>query len=158
MERRHEQAVSRAPGRVPVVARVPVPDAFALPRAIGNQSFAALARREQDRDFKDAGSGHSVRRIQVNGVKGGFTDMAMVILPDVLPQDGGAVEVLLFMHGFHVRGAHGYEQKGQAEGDDRHTLFTERVPPYAIDCVSDREEIPRREPPSRIAKPCRWRA
>ena len=97
---------------------MPVPDAFALPRAIGNQSFAALARREQDRDFKDAGSGHSVRRIQVNGVKGGFTDMAMVILPDVLPQDGGAVEVLLFMHGFHVRGAHGYEQKGQAEGDD----------------------------------------
>src|SRR6185503_11161580 len=102
MQRRHEQAVSRVPGRTPVVARVPVPDAFALPRALGNQAFATLARREPDRDIKDAGSGHSVKRIQVNGVKGGFTDMAMVILPDVLPQDGGAVEVLLFMHGFHV--------------------------------------------------------
>jgi hypothetical protein len=116
--RLREEDVARTPVRSGAVARVPAPDAFALPRALGNQAFATLARRDKDQDFKDAGSGHSVRRIQVNGVKGGFTDMAMVILPDVLPQDGGAVEILLFMHGHHVRGAHGYEQEGAAQGDD----------------------------------------
>jgi hypothetical protein len=116
--RLREEDVARPPLRSGAVTRVPAPDAFALPRALGNRAFATLARRDKDQDFKDAGSGHSVRRIQVCGVKGGFTDMAMVILPDVLAPDGGAVEILLFMHGHHVRGAHGYEQEGGAQGDD----------------------------------------
>jgi hypothetical protein len=100
-------------------------DPFVLVRAIGNRAAASLLARdtpagEAERTFTDPKSSRSVRRIRVDGVVGGFTDMAMAIIPSTLPKDGGTLDVLLFLHGHHVRGAHGYDKdKGGPKGAER---------------------------------------
>ncbi len=123
MQRERPHAAPDRPHRAvePTVLRAP--DAFMLARTIGNRATASLLQRnspvDAPRTFSDKGSGHSVRRVPVNGVTGGgFTDVAIAVIPDNLPANGGPVDVLLFMHGWHVRGAHGYGTEGGKEADD----------------------------------------
>jgi hypothetical protein len=123
MQRERPHAAPDRPQRAAEPAVLRSPDAFLLARTIGNRATASLLQRDTPvdapRTFSDKGSGHSVRRVPVNGVTGGgFTDVAVAVIPDNLPANGGAVDVLLFMHGWLVRGAHGYDTKGGKEADD----------------------------------------
>ncbi len=98
--------------------------------ALGNRRAAALLARRNgappsggggppaERTFVDPKTGGSVRRVTVTGLTGGHTDTAIALIPAGLPADGSAVEVLLYLHGHLVRGAHGYDTGKKKEGDD----------------------------------------
>ncbi len=98
--------------------------------ALGNRRAAALLARRNgappsggggppaERTFTDPKSGGSVRRVTVTGLTGGHTETAIALIPAGLPADGSAVEVLLYLHGHLVRGAHGYDTGNKKEGDD----------------------------------------
>ncbi|MGS0684434.1 hypothetical protein ACVBEQ_04605 [Nakamurella sp. GG22] len=93
---------------------------LALQRRAGNRATATLMRVG---GFSDAlpGSGNaggstttdpvtanSVRRIPVTGIAGAATDRAIVYLPAVMPAGGGAIDVLLHLHGHPAGGPGGY--------------------------------------------------
>jgi hypothetical protein len=90
----------------------------ALVRLVGAHVLARDDTPPPGRTFSDEKSGASVRRVQVDGVQGGFSERAIAIIPQTLPKDGGPVEVLLYLHGHLVRGAHGYDTDKGKEGDD----------------------------------------
>ena len=88
---------------------------------LGNRGLAALlqVQREegwagQSRDSKNRGGpivitapgGTTVRRHAIRGLesKQMLTDMLIAVIPDGLPRDGSAVDVLVHLHGHEVWG------------------------------------------------------
>jgi hypothetical protein len=121
--------VAATPRKAPAeIERVDSGPAWLL--VLGNRRAAALLARRNgppppggggppaERTFTDPTSGGSVRRVTVTGLTGGHTDTAIALIPGGLPADGSAVQVLLYLHGHLVRGAHGYDTGKKKEGDD----------------------------------------
>ena len=93
---------------------------LALQRTAGNRATATLMRVGGWSDA-EPGSGNAgesttpdptgstgVRRIPLTGVAGAATDRAIVYLPATVPPGGGAIDVLLHLHGHPAGGPGGY--------------------------------------------------
>lgn len=112
--------------RVPTPATDPTPDRrephplLALQRRAGNQAVATVLRVGGWSDAKpgsgnagestatDPGSAVAVRRIPLTGIAGAATDRAIAYVPASLPPSGGAIDVLLHLHGHPAGGPGGY--------------------------------------------------
>lgn len=112
--------------RGPTPATEPRPDhrqphpLVALQRRAGNQAVTTVLRVGGWPDAKpgsgnvaespatDPASTSAVRRIPLTGIAGGATDRAIVYLPASLPPGGGAIDVLLHLHGHPAGGPGGY--------------------------------------------------
>ena len=93
---------------------------LALQRTAGNRATATLMRvggwpdalpgsgNKEESTATDPATANSVRRIPVTGIAGAATDKAIVYLPGTLPAGGGAIDVLLHLHGHPAGGPGGY--------------------------------------------------
>ena len=99
-----------------------------LQRSVGNRATATLMRvggwsdaqpgsgNAAESTTTDPTTANSVRRIPVTGIAGAATDQAIVYLPGTLPPGGGAIDVLLHLHGHPAGGPGGY-QGGKTDTD-----------------------------------------
>src|SRR5262245_45594857 len=112
-------ARARADAKRPDRSGAPAAGPPAPEAALSNRALAALlaVQREEGWPGQAAGSknrggplefkapgGGVVRRHALRGIASAqmATDLAIVIVPDGLPKDGGAVDVLVHLHGFEI--------------------------------------------------------
>ncbi|HEU5485949.1 MAG TPA: hypothetical protein VFU98_13660, partial [Microlunatus sp.] len=93
---------------------------LALQRGAGNRAVATVLRiggwsdaepgsgNERESPATDPSSTTGFRRIPVTGIAGAATDRAIVYVPASLPPGGGAIDVLLHLHGHPAGGPGGY--------------------------------------------------
>jgi hypothetical protein len=101
---------------------------LALQRTAGNRATATLMRvggysdampvsgNAAESSTTDPSTASSVRRIPATGIVGAATDRAIVYLPGTMPAIGGAIDVLLHIHG-HPAGSPGRYLGGEADTD-----------------------------------------
>ena len=101
-------------------AQAPQHRILALQRSAGNRAITTLMRvggfsdalpgsgNAGESTTTDPATANSVRRIPVTGIAGAATDQAIVYLPATMPATGGAIDVLLHLHGHPAGGPGGY--------------------------------------------------